>query len=161
METIELQIMTRELCHELFRDWENDEAIYADMFLFQPYVYDKDAVDRYYDQKQEPDRVMFAIMLEGKPIGGLELKRIDSDRKECTLSIHMQRDEYKNKGYGTVAEKLAVDYAFNVLKLDTVKADTILKNVRSQHVLEKAGFAYVGEDDKFRYYRIDRIETKV
>ena len=32
----------------------------------------------------------------------------------------------------------------------------IKQNVRSQHVLEKTGFALVREDPEFKYYRIDR-----
>ena len=37
-----------------------------------------------------------------------------------------------------------------------VNADAVLKNVRSQHVLEKVGFRLVGEDGMFRYYRIEQ-----
>ena len=33
MGEISLGIMTRELCHELFRNWENDPDIYADMYI--------------------------------------------------------------------------------------------------------------------------------
>ena len=33
MNDISLCIMTRELCHELYRGWENDSAIYMDMDL--------------------------------------------------------------------------------------------------------------------------------
>ena len=33
---------------------------------------------------------------------------------------------------------------------------TVMKNTRSQHVLEKAGFRFVGEDGTFKYYRIER-----
>ena len=37
-----------------------------------------------------------------------------------------------------------------------VNADTIIKNTRSQHVLEKVGFHYVREEGGFRYYRYVR-----
>lgn len=40
--------------------------------------------------------------------------------------------------------------------MNTVLADTIHKNKRSAHVLEKAGFSFVSENDMFRHYRIDR-----
>ena len=36
---IELKPMTRELCHALFREWENDPDIYSDMSLFKPFIY--------------------------------------------------------------------------------------------------------------------------
>lgn len=95
-------------------------------------------------------------MLEGKPIGELQLKQINLEKAECTLSIHMQNDTVKEKGYGTQAERLAVKYAFDELGMVAVNADTITKNTRSQHVLEKAGFHFIGEDGTFKYYRIER-----
>ena len=37
-----------------------------------------------------------------------------------------------------------------------VNADTVKKNTRSQHVIEKAGFKFINEDEYFKYYRIQR-----
>ena len=71
MEELKLQQMTRELCHELYKEWENDEVIYMDMSLFKPYVYNEDAVNKYFDSKQDSSRIMFVISLSGKPIGEL------------------------------------------------------------------------------------------
>jgi len=139
MPTIQLKTMTRELCHELYKHWTNDASIYMDMHLFQPYVYDEAAVNRYFDMKgQDASRRLFAIMLGDKVIGELQLKQIDHDKKECSLSIHMQNDAVKGRGYGTQAERLAVKTAFDELGMAAVNADTIRKNTRSQHVLEKA-----------------------
>ena len=53
MEEIALCIMTRELCHELYKGWENDPAIYMDMDQFAPYQYDETAVNRYFDSRQD------------------------------------------------------------------------------------------------------------
>ena len=156
MEQLELLLMTRELCHQLYKKWTNDEAIYMDMSLFKPYVYDEDAVNRYFDSRQDSSRIMLAIMLSGEPIGEIQLKHIDYDTKECTISIHMQNDTVKDKGYGTEAEQMAVRYAFEELGMTAVNADTVIKNTRSQHVLEKAGFRFVKEEGMFRYYRIEQ-----
>ena len=153
---IELKKMTRELCHELYKSWSNDASIYMDMSLFKPYSYNKASVDRYFDSKNEPSRIIFAIMLDGKPIGELQLKQIDLEKAECTLSIHMQNDAVKDKGYGTQAEQLAVKYAFDELGMVAVNADTIMKNTRSQQVLETVGVHLIGEDGTFKYYRIER-----
>lgn len=51
---------------------------------------------------------------------------------------------------------MAVKIAFDELGMAAVNADTVMKNTRSQHVLEKAGFRFVGEDGTFKYYRIER-----
>lgn len=156
MDGISLRVMTRELCHALFQGWENDPAIYMDMDLFQAYQYDEAAVDRYFAAKQNPSRVLLAIMQDNAPVGELQLKQIDWEKKECTLSIHMQNDSVKGRGYGTCAERLALQYAFEVLGMAAVNADTIAKNTRSRHVLEKVGFQYLREENGFRYYRYER-----
>lgn len=156
MKELKLQCMTRELCHELFKEWTNDEAIFMDMSSFKTYVYDESAVNRYFDSKQNSSIMLFAIMLANKPIGEVQLKQIDYDKKECTLSIHMQNDAFKGKGYGTKAEQLAIEYAFGELGMNAVNADSVKKNVRSQHVMEKVGFKLVQEDNDFRYYRIKK-----
>ena len=153
MEVISLCIMTRELCQELYKDWQNDPAIYMDMDKFEPYNYNEAVVDRYFESLQTSFRILFAIMRDGKPIGELQLKQIDWERKECTLSIHLQNDSVKEQGYGTLAEKLALTYAFDTLGMNAVNADTVIKNTRSQHVLEKVGFKYIEEKDGFKYYR--------
>lgn len=68
----------------------------------------------------------------------------------------MQNESVKGKGFGTKAEKLALQYAFGQLGLQTVRADVLLKNKRSQHILEKVGFVEEREDDEFRYYQYKR-----
>ena len=155
MTEITLKPMTRELFHTLYRGFGNDPDIYMDMQYYTQYVYNSEKVDERFDSLQTPERVVFAVMLDEAPIGEVQLKRINRERNDCTLSIHLQNDTVKNRGFGTQAEKLAVRYAFDVLKLDAVNADAVLKNTRSQHVLEKAGFTFTREDEMFRYYRIE------
>ena len=46
MDEISLRIMTRELCHQLYRDWGNDPSIYMDMSLFTAYKYDENEIGR-------------------------------------------------------------------------------------------------------------------
>ncbi|MBE6908745.1 MAG: GNAT family N-acetyltransferase [Ruminococcaceae bacterium] len=155
-DAVTLRPMTRALCHELFRGWENDPAIYADPAECRPYRYDESAVDRYFDAKQEPSRVLLAVMLRGRVIGEVQLKRIDRARGECTLSIHLQNDAVKGRGCGMLAERLALRHAFDVLGMNAVNADTVSSNMRSRHILEKLGFRFLREEDGFRYYRIER-----
>lgn len=107
MQIIQLKKMTQELCHELYKHWSNDASIYADISEFKPYTYNEAHVSRYFESKNEPSRTVFTIMLDGSPIGELQLKRIDWEKAECTLSIHIQNDTVKGKGYGTQADRLA------------------------------------------------------
>ena len=149
---VALTHMTRPLCHEFYRGFENDPDTFMDMSRFAPYEYTPEKTDQYFEEQQSPDRIVFMIMEGGRPVGEVKLKYIDREAKQCSLGIHLQNDRAKNRGIGTAAERLALDYAFGVLSMETVNADAVLKNKRSQHVMEKVGFTFAREDDTFRYY---------
>ena len=50
---------------------------------------------------------------------------------------------YQEKGYGTKAIKLLIEYLFHEKKVSKIILDTNLKNTRAQHVYEKIGFSKV------------------
>lgn len=151
-----LRPMTRQMCHEFYKGFQNDPAIFMDMSRFKAYEYRTETVDRYFDSNTVPGRRLFAIMVEGQIIGECKLKNIDPDKGECSMGIHLLDDSVKGKGYGTQAERLLLKYAFEELGMKAVHADVVLKNERSRHVLEKVGFRFVREDDTFRYYRCEK-----
>ena len=156
MEEITLIPMSRALCHEFYRGFENDPAIFMDMEKFYVFQYDPQWVDGYFDSQEARGRLLFAVMLGERPIGEVKLWDIDRENRKCNLGIHLQNDAVKGRGYGTQAEKLAAEYAFRELGMNAVLADVVVKNVRSQRALEKAGFRFVEERGIYRYYRRDR-----
>ena len=156
MEEISLCIMTRELCHQFFREHESDPVVFEDESQFQPYVYSAENVDNFFKCKQVPGRLELVAMMNGRTIGHVQLKNIDKEKRECEFGFHMQNDSVKGLGYGTQIARLALKYAFENLDVDAVCAYTLVKNTRSQHVLEKAGFQFIDEKDGFKYYRCMR-----
>ena len=118
-------------------------------------MYSEEFSDNRVDRYKALGRIFLAVMLDDKPIGEIVLKEIDYAKRCCTIGISMINDNYKNKGYGTAAEQLALEYAFGTLALDTVFADTLITNHRSQHVLRKVGFRETHRDQAFIYYRCD------
>jgi len=153
---IRLCKMTKDLCRAYYKDFTNDPSVFMDMRRFSEYVYSPERADTYWQRQQDMDRIHLAIMLDEAPIGEIILKNIDSQKKCCTLSIHMQNDSVKNKGYGTRAEVMTLECVFYKLGMDTVFADAVLKNTRSQHVLEKVGFREISRSDTFVNYRCDK-----
>ena len=151
-ERLSLSGMTRERCHAFYRGYESDPALFMDMDRFQPFVYRPEWVDARFDAHRQQGRLMFAILLGERVIGELEFKQMDREAGTCVLGIALQNDSVKGKGYGTEAERQALCYAFDELGMQTVYADAVLKNVRSQHVLEKVGFRLIREEGDFRYY---------
>jgi RimJ/RimL family protein N-acetyltransferase len=156
-----LVAMTRELCHTYMRNFVPDPALFAPGQPYKPYCYEITACDAYFDRHKSLGRIHLAILLNEEPIGEVILKKIDWSAMCCTIGISLQCDHWKNKGYGTRAEILALEFAFEQMKLDTVYADAIHKNKRSQHVLVKVGFRETHWDDTFIYYRCDRATWRV
>ena len=156
---IHLQPMDRMLLHEYYKGFVMDAEIFMDMRNFREYTYAPERVDAYFDRlKSQKDRVDFLIMKDEKQIGEIALKHIDETARQCELSIHLQNDSVKNKGYGTQAERLILEYAFQTLGMTAVIADSVLKNKRSQHTLEKVGFQETGRDETFVYFRISQSD---
>lgn len=151
MNTVSIQPMTREMCHEFYKGFQNDPAIGH----YYEYVYTSEIADHYFEINSASERKLFAIIVDGQIVGECKLKYIDLDKRECSMGIHLQNDAVKGKGYGTQAERLILQYAFEELGMLAVNADAVLKNTRSQHVLEKVGFRYTHEDDAFKYYRCE------
>lgn len=129
--------------------------LYIDKNAYVAYSYDEEKVNQYIKRQIDLKRKSFSIMCGNEMVGEVVIKNIE-EHKCATMGIAMRNVKYKDKGYGTKAELLAIDYVFHELDIPTLYADSILSNTRSQHVLEKVGFQLNGEDERFKYYRIDR-----
>lgn len=147
-----LEEMTLPLMRRYFRDFQYDPNTFENLEDCPEYQYSEDAADRFYEKHNRSDRKHFAVMCGEEIVGDLYLKNIDHEKRCCTISIHMKNDSVKNKGYGTMAEKLALAYAFDQLNLEAVYADALKHNARSRHVLLKAGFLETYQDEKYAYY---------
>ena len=151
-EQVTLTVCTRDFWHAFYKAYVCDP-----MMDSTPYTYAFEQCDKLYVTKtSDPTRKYFAILHQGQPAGCIYLKRMDVDKKISEFGIAMADDSVKNRGLGSEAIKLLVDYSFQVLGLETILADSVQGNMRSQHVLTKAGFVMTHEDDRFRYYRLDR-----
>lgn len=137
-ERVLLRSMTREEYLESRRAYVNDPMMDPD-----PYTFDEAAESAAYDRILERESwypVVGIFLKDGTIIGNLSFKRIDRERSRCELGIVLSNDTYKGQGYGGEAFALAVDYAFHVLDLASVYADTMGSNMRMQRILEQLGF---------------------
>ena len=150
--------MTIPLMRQFFREFSYDPDTFEDPETLTEYSYSQAAADAFFEKHQKPDRAHFSVMCGDEIVGDLYLKHIDADDLSCTMSIHMKNDSAKNKGYGSKAEQLALQYAFQELQLETVYADALIRNKRSRHVLDKIGFQEMRRDSKYCYYACRRAD---
>ncbi len=156
MANIRLTEMTRALCRAFFSEFTHDPDLFTENQPFTEYVYAQEKADAYWQRHRDLRRVHLAVMLQDEPIGEIILKNIDRNAKVCTMGITVKNDTFKNKGYGTQAEKMALEFAFSDLGMKTVRADALLKNERSKHVLKKAGFVETHRDSSFCYFQCQK-----
>ena len=152
---IRLVPMTAEMYRLFFRDYENDPDVYLPGQEYVHYEYSEEKVSKYLQRQQDLKRIPLAIMCDDEIVGEIIIKNIEPHTC-ATMGISLKNAQYKGYGIGTQAERLAIQYVFDELDIPTLYADTIQTNVRSQHVLEKAGFTFIREDQDLKYYRIDR-----
>jgi RimJ/RimL family protein N-acetyltransferase len=81
---------------------------------------------------------------EGRPLGWVSRYAKERFVDACFVGINICEDACLNRGYGTEALRLWVDYVFFNLDVHRIGLDTWSFNPRMMHVAEKAGFAYEG-----------------
>ena len=150
-----LQPMTAEMYHTYFREYQNDPDLYLDPRAYTAYTYDVQTVERYIQRQADLKRKVFAIMHGQEMVGEMVIKNIEPG-KCATMGLAMRSAQYKDRGFGTRAEQLAIQYVFHELDSPVLYADALITNTRSQHVLEKVGFRLLREEGDFKYYSIER-----
>ena len=123
-----------------------------------------------YSDKEENVTDLFArseevsLTVEGIPTTEPDLAAVKASRPDQSdnffgpnvIAICQMADIVYMGLHGADGEIGKVQAAFDVLGMVAVNADTVIKNTRSQHVLEKVGFQYIKEENGFKYYRIVR-----
>jgi ribosomal-protein-alanine N-acetyltransferase len=71
--------------------------------------------------------------------------------------------KYWGKGYATEVSKACIDYGFTKMNLHKIYARTMVGNIKSRKVLEKAGLSYVETFDlngvAHVWYKIERADS--
>lgn len=129
--------------------WRNNENVRKN-FIFQE-KFTNEMHNHWMDTKVASGEVVqFIVKLKenGKPIGSVYFRDIDYDKKEAEYGIFIGEDDERGKGYGNEAAKMALDYAFNVLKLKRVILRAYADNIAGIKSYENAGYVRFNTDKK-------------
>jgi len=98
----------------------------------------------YENKRADPDNVLWAVDgPEGRLIGTIEM-RISPRQHRAEMGVAIQDKTQWNKGYGTDAVRLALQYAFRDLRLNRVQLTCDEENARAIRCYEKCGFQREG-----------------
>jgi len=133
--------------------WINDQNLTQYLTTAYPMTIEEET--RWFDKicLGGRDNVILALVLNGthKSIGHMGLHKIDYiDGTAVTGSI-IGSEKHRNKGYGTEAKMLLLEYAFNTLNLRKVCSEVYDFNLRSKKCLEKCGYQEEGVKKKHVY----------
>ncbi|MGR3764353.1 GNAT family N-acetyltransferase [Rossellomorea sp. NS-SX7] len=109
---------------------------------FYTLQYQEERVGRTNKRMENDEYYAFGIFLTetNELIGNLSLSDVIRGPLQCCYVGYSLSQKQNGKGYATEAVQLAVDYAFQELKLHRVEAGVMLHNIASMRVLEKSGF---------------------
>ena len=102
--------------------------------------------ERQFLEKDSTPEATFVIVTinDDKMIGTVSLEKIDWISRNATLGIFIGDKEYRNKGYGTEAIKLILEYGFKYLNLHSIRLDLLSINERAHKCYLKCGFKDTG-----------------
>ena len=95
--------------------------------------------------KKSKNDIVFSIvaMPENKYIGNCGLHKINWTEKKCELGIFIGDRDYWNRGFGTAATMLLLDFATGTIGIEKIKLFVYEYNLRAKKVYEKCGFSVV------------------
>ena len=119
---------------------ESDEE--AKFFTGTVNKYTKEEITTYVETiVKNENRYDFIIMENDEIIGELVLS--DIDKGSCHYRICIFNKQYFSKGIGLKATKLAFEYAFSELEIDTIELEVFPFNERGIALYKKIGFEHI------------------
>ena len=98
----------------------------------------------YIESKKNNDYDFSIVLNDDTIIGNISLMHVDLVSGKATLGIFIGDEKNRNKGYGTEAIKLIVDYGFNILRLHNIDLNVFDFNEGAIKSYEKSGFKEYG-----------------
>jgi RimJ/RimL family protein N-acetyltransferase len=132
--------------------WINNEELRRNFLVFRP-MSREDEQDWFEKIRKDPQSFLFAMCAhDGTLIGNIGLIAIDWVHRFATSGTLIGDPNFRNKGYGTDAKMLLLNYAFNTLNLNRVNSGAIEFNERSQRYNQKCGYKIEGRE-RAKYFK--------
>lgn len=136
-----------------YRDWLSDPDVTRYLEMGWRPLGDNDLDAVYQEAISGNSAVVFVIEEKesGRAIGTTGLYLLQWPCRRAQFRILMGVPELFDRGYGTEATALIVEYGFERLNLETIYLGVNADNVRAVRAYEKAGFVHEGRQRRFIY----------
>ncbi len=136
----------------LFTKWINDydTAKYLNQYNK---IFTLEDEKEFVEKTKSNDKIYLSIVKldNDELIGNVSLVDIDHISKTATLGIMIGNTSEREKGYGTEAINLLLDYAFNHLNLNNIMLEVLDTNIRAKNCYSKCGFKKLGTRKQSQY----------
>lgn len=133
---------------ELLYNWENNLSYWIISNTVSPFS--KYTLKRYVENSHKSIyetgqlRLMIDHLTDKVSIGTIDIFDFDPFHKRAGLGILIANDDYKRKGYATMALTCLVDYCFKTLQLHQLYCNILTNNCESIDLFKKMGFVETG-----------------
>ena len=133
---------------ELLYEWENDTSYWILSNTVVPFskytlkLYLENSHKDIYETGQM--RLIIDHIPDNVSIGTIDIFDFDPFHKRAGLGILIARQDYRRKGYASMALKCVVDYCFKTLQLHQIYCNILANNCESMDLFKKIGFVQSG-----------------
>jgi len=126
---------------EQFMIWMNNPDITQFLLRTDPVSLKQE--EEWFERVSKPNGSYTLAIVEnesGKLIGSMGINQIDQKHGTAVTGAMIGSEDHRNKGYGTEAKMLLLEYAFHELNLRKIYSYVIEYNGRSARYSEKCGY---------------------
>lgn len=133
---------------ELLYEWENNLSYWIISNTVVPFS--KYTLKRYLENSHKNIyetgqlRLMIDHIPDNTTIGTIDIFDFDPFHKRAGLGILIAKEDYRRKGYASMALKCLVNYCFSTLQLHQIYCNILANNCESMDLFKKAGFVQSG-----------------
>ena len=129
---------------EKYVEWLNDFQI-TDYTGRSSQLITIESEKKYFEEHINDEAAFSIVRLEDdEMIGRISLEKVNHTNRTATLGIFIGDKDSRNKGLGTEAIKLILDYGFNYMNLNNIMLDVLDVNARAIACYKKCGFKEIG-----------------
>lgn len=152
---IELKQLTKNKI-ELLRMWRNDPKI-SQYLITRTYI-TPEMQAKWFQSISNSKCYYFMINCQGEDIGLVNLKDIDYEKKCAEPGIFIYEDNYLNGDISFRAALNNMDFAFDVLRLESLYGYVLKENRRARRFNSALGYTVAPnqEDESIQLYRVSK-----
>lgn len=137
---------------EQYTEWLNDFDVAVNLVLFERIINVESEKGILEKMSQSGDPIFAIIDKENDNlIGNCGLHNVDHIDRKAEFGIFIGNKTYWNKGFGTEATNLILDFAFNAINLNNIMLEVYAYNKAAIRVYEKCGFKTIGKRRQARF----------